>query len=111
MVMRAAKFWREILLALSVASALAVGLAGGGTARAQAAAPPDVVKLPSGINLGSSSFYDGFGRTDPGWLYLNYVRWDHYTSIKDDRGNSSPAFPDPRIDAVSKPASIRPASS
>jgi hypothetical protein len=95
------KFWREILLAASAAAALVVGLAAGRTARAQTVAPPDVVKLPAGINLGGSSFYDGFGRTDPGWLYLNFARWNHYTSVKDDRGKSSPAFADPNIDAVS----------
>src|ERR1700761_1683119 len=100
MLAAARKRWRELILAASAASAVLVGLASGGRAHAQAA-PPDVVKLPAGINLGGSSFYDGFGRTDPGWLYLNFARWNHYTSIKDDRGHSSPAFPDPRIDAVS----------
>jgi hypothetical protein len=101
MQIRARRFWRELLLAGSAVSALVVGLAGGGVAHAQTVSPPDVVKLPSGINLGGSSFYDGFGRNDPGWLYLNFARWNHDTSIKDDRGHSSAAFPDPRIDAVS----------
>ncbi len=70
------------------------------TAEAQSAIPPDVVKLPS-VNLGSSSFYDGFGSTDPGWTALNYFRWNDFTSIKDSSGQNSPLFVDPRIDAIS----------
>jgi hypothetical protein len=71
------------------------------TAEAQSAMPPDVVKLPAGINLGSSSFYDGFGSTDPGWTSLNYLRWNVFTSIKDGTGHNSPLFVDPRINAIS----------
>ena len=70
------------------------------TVEAQSATPPDVVKLPS-VNLGSSSFYDGFGSTDPGWTALNYFRWNDFTSIKDSTGQNSPSFVDPRINAIS----------
>jgi hypothetical protein len=49
-------------------------------ARAQSPVLPDVVKLPPGINTGSSSFYDGFGGSDPGWTSLNYFRWDDFAS-------------------------------
>jgi hypothetical protein len=70
-------------------------------AYAQSAMPPDVVKLPGGMNLGSSSFYDGFGRTDPGWTGLNYYRWNHLTSVKDGGGHNSPLFVNPHVDAVS----------
>jgi len=69
-------------------------------AKAQTATPPDVVKLPSGLNLGSSSFYDGFGGTDPGWTLLDYLRWNDLTSIKDSEGRASPLFVHPHIDAV-----------
>src|SRR5580658_1063146 len=71
------------------------------TALAQNAMPPDVVKLPAGINLGSSSFYDGFGSTDPGWTSINFLRWNDFTSVKDGSGQNSPLFVDPHIDAVS----------
>jgi hypothetical protein len=71
------------------------------TAVAQNAMPPDVVKLPAGINLGSSSFYDGFGSTDPGWTSLNYLRWNDFTSIRDGSGQNSPLFVDPRINVIS----------
>jgi hypothetical protein len=49
-------------IAAAIIALLAVG------AKAQAV-PPDVVKLPASISGGSSFyFYDGFGRTDPGWV-------------------------------------------
>jgi hypothetical protein len=70
-------------------------------AEAQNAIPPDVVKLPTGIDLGNTSFYDGFGSTDPGWAFLNYSRWSNFTSIKDSSGKNSPLFVDPTIDAIS----------
>ena len=71
-------------------------------AEAQNAMPPDVVKMPAGINLGNSSFYDGFGSTEPGWTLFNYARWNDFTSIKDGSGKNSPLFVDPQIDALSK---------
>lgn len=69
-------------------------------AEAQSATPPDVVKLPASLNLGSSSFYDGFGKTDPGWVFLNYLRWNDFTSIKDSSGQDSPLFVNPRINVI-----------
>jgi hypothetical protein len=67
---------------------------------ADAQAPlPDVVKPPSGINLGSTSFYDGFGRTRPGVTLLEYFRWSHNTEISDGNGNENANFIAPRIDA------------
>lgn len=60
---------------------------------------PDVVKPPSGINLGSTSFYDGFGRTRPGVTVLEYFRWSHNTEISDRNGNENVNFITPRINA------------
>ena len=70
-------------------------------ANAQTIPPPDVVKVPAGLNLGGSSFYDGFGSTEPGWTFIDVPRWNHFTSIKDNDGNNSPLFVNPRIDAFS----------
>ena len=61
-------------------------------------APPDVVKLPAGLDLGGSSFYDAFGA--PGWSFLDYPRFEHLTSIKDSSGQNSPLFVNPRIDVM-----------
>jgi hypothetical protein len=71
------------------------------TAEAQNAMPPDVVKLPAGIDLGNTSFYDGFGKTDPGWVFLNFSRWNGFTSIRSSTGQNSPLFVDPNIDVIS----------
>jgi hypothetical protein len=60
---------------------------------------PDVVKPPSGINLGSTSFYDGFGRTRPGVTVLEYFRWAHNTEISGPSGGENPVFIAPRINA------------
>jgi hypothetical protein len=74
----------------------AAGLEASGQA---APALPDVVKPPASINLGSTSFYDGFGRTRPGVTVLQYFRWSHNTEISAAEGTEVPAFVDPRIEA------------
>jgi len=70
-------------------------------AEAQSATPPDVVKIPAGLNFGDSSFYDGFGSTDPGWTLFNYARWNDLNSLKDSSGHNSRLFVDPHIDVLS----------
>jgi len=60
---------------------------------------PDIVKPPAGINLGSTSFYDGFGRLRPGFALLQYFRWSHNTAIDNAVGAENPLFAAPRIDA------------
>jgi len=82
-------FWLEWLLAAALAAPLA---------NAQAALP-DVVKPPPGINLGSTSFYDGFGRLQPGLTVLQYFRWSHNTAIDNANGVENPLFVAPRIDS------------
>ncbi len=39
-----------------------------------AQALPVTVSAPKGINLGSTSFFDGMGRTTEGWTVLQYGR-------------------------------------
>jgi hypothetical protein len=74
------------------AAALSGAISGG------AQAPlPDVVKPPAGINLGSTSFYDGFGRTRPGVTLLQYFRWTHDTEISNRAGMENPLFIAPQI--------------
>ena len=62
--------------------------------------PPDVVKLPAGTNLGTVSFYDGVGSTDPGLTVQYYARLNHFTSIMDSSGHNSPLFVNPRINVI-----------
>jgi hypothetical protein len=56
------------------------------------AAMPDTVTPPKGINLGSTSFFDGFGRTTEGWTLLQYGRYEDLTHITDYQGNDSKLF-------------------
>jgi hypothetical protein len=65
-----------------------------------AADAPDVITLPSGLNLGLSSFYDGFTPVEPGSIALvDYFKYEHLNEITDSQGNPSPAFNHPRVDA------------
>jgi hypothetical protein len=59
---------------------------------AQAGALPDIVSAPKSINLGSTSFYDGFGRAQQGWTWLQYGRFEDLTRITDAQGATSPLF-------------------
>lgn len=47
---------------------------------------------PAGINLGGSSFMDGFGRTDPGFVYQQYLQVQHFDAITGPHGRRLPAF-------------------
>lgn len=64
------------------------------------AALPDLVTPPNGLNLGSTSFYDGFSAARPGVTLLQYVRFNDLDRITDNHGDDSPAFRDPRISVV-----------
>lgn len=89
-------------LATFALGALAVLPAGTATAQT-ATAPaigPDAVKIRSSINLGSTSFYDGFGPSEPGLTTLTYLRWAHLTKVTDSSGNATPALVNPHIDSV-----------
>jgi hypothetical protein len=66
-------------------------------AQTQAAAPPTTVAPPKSINLGSTSFFDAFGRTVEGFTWLQYGRFEDLTHITDYKGNDSTSFKNPRI--------------
>lgn len=55
---------------------------------------------PAGLNLGGSSFMDGFGRTDPGFVYQQYFQVEHYSAINDQNGRQVPAFQGTDINAL-----------
>ncbi len=85
----------------ALAAALWVALSAG-LVRASAygqTALPDVVKPTLSINLGSTSFYDGFGRLQPGLTVLEYFRWSHNTAISDSNGIENALFTAPRINS------------
>lgn len=55
---------------------------------------------PAGINLGGTSFFDGFGPTEPGLAYLGYYQYSQLNHIEDNNGNDSPAFKNPKINVL-----------
>jgi hypothetical protein len=61
------------------------------TAAAQGSLP-DTVAPPKAINLGSTSFFDGFSRTTEGWSWLQYARYEDLNRITDYQGHNSPYF-------------------
>lgn len=61
---------------------------------------PDLVVPTNGINLGITSFYDGFSADRPGVTLLQYVRINNLNAIKDRDGNKSAAFQRPRINTA-----------
>jgi hypothetical protein len=72
-----------------IASGLASSLASG---TAQAAN-----QEPAGINLGLTSFYDGFGKNEPGFVYLTYAFYQVGHQINDNSGNAQTIFGTPKI--------------
>lgn len=71
----------------------------GASATGYAQAPP-AVALPSGINTGGTSFFDGFSGVETGWSYLATVRHATADAIRDNDGARVPVFDRPRIRAT-----------
>lgn len=42
---------------------------------------------PTNINLGGTSFYDGFGSVQPGFTYQQYFQIEHFNAIDDETGH------------------------
>lgn len=55
---------------------------------AEAATPPDLIKQPGALNLGGTSFLDGFGRLDEGFTFLQYFHTSNLNNITDIHGNT-----------------------
>jgi hypothetical protein len=73
------------------AAALVAGVFAAVPAAAQLSLP-DIVSPPKGLNLGSTSFFDGFGRTTEGWTWLQYGRYEDIDRITGPDGHNSPNF-------------------
>jgi hypothetical protein len=65
-----------------------------------ASAIPALVGPPNGINLGSTSFYDGFSTLRPGVTALAYLRYESNDAMKNADGDDNPGFDDPQIDTT-----------
>jgi hypothetical protein len=81
--------------ALSVAMLACVAIGSGLWPGAALAANQE----PAGINLGFTSFFDGFGRNEEGFTYLAYAQLAMARSIHGNDGKPDRRFTDPRINA------------
>ncbi len=61
--------------------------------------PPPSVAQPSGINLGGTSFYDGFAGP-PGLSHQTYLKFSTASSIRNNAGKNDSAFDDPKINVI-----------
>ncbi|HDR9879862.1 TPA: SphA family protein [Burkholderia cenocepacia] len=80
-----------------IAIALSTSLAGPAFSQTAVGRPPTVSE-PSGLNLGSTSFFDGFSGL-AGWSYLGEARYSTADSIKNADGSTNNAFRHPRVEA------------
>ena len=55
---------------------------------------------PSGLNLGATSFFDGFGATQPGLTYIANLRYSRVNSFVDNSGNDVPNLKNPEVDVL-----------
>lgn len=69
---------------------------------ASAQTTPDLIKPPAGLNLGGTSFFDGFGLDKPGWVFINYGRFDFFDQINGNDGSANKAFTDPSLRSQSE---------
>lgn len=53
-----------------------------------------------GINLGATSFFDGFGRADAGFVYQTYLQYGWARQINDAAGHKIDVFENAQIDAL-----------
>jgi hypothetical protein len=52
---------------------------------------------PSGLNLGGTSYMDGFGKAGPGFAYIGLLQYRNNDKFYDNDGHDNPAFVNPRI--------------
>ncbi|MDN4571804.1 phenol degradation protein meta [Pandoraea cepalis] len=64
------------------------------------AVPPNVT-LPNGLDLGSTSFLDGFGGNPGDFAIQSYLTTSHADAYKTNNGSNSPLFNDPRVNVTS----------
>ena len=79
----------RVLLGGLIATALSSAF-GAGSARASN-------QEPAGIDLGLTSFYDGFGKNEPGFVYLTYAFYQVGHQINDNNGNAQQLFGTPKV--------------
>src|SRR5689334_14114064 len=61
---------------------------------------------PAGINLGATSFFDGFGRNEEGFTYLVYAQYAWSRQITGDDGNALSVCNAPPCGGPGQPVAI-----
>lgn len=61
---------------------------------------PDLMKLPPALNLGATTFRDGFLPTKPSCSYFQYLRRNAWNELHDKDGNNIPGFKDFELNAT-----------
>lgn len=87
-----------IMKRLTILCAMAGAFAPFEQALAESVQMPNVTE-PQGINLGITSFFDGFSGP-PGFSYLGVLRFTNADSIKDNSGNSIAGFHNPQVSTL-----------
>lgn len=67
---------------------------------------PDLMRLPPFLNLGATTFADGFLPTTPGCSYFQYLRRNSWDRINDKDGNKVTAFKDLEINATGEASQL-----
>tara|TARA_Y100001968_G_scaffold107498_1_gene97199 strand:+ start:4039 stop:5046 length:1008 start_codon:yes stop_codon:yes gene_type:complete len=90
----------EAIHSYTLAAIAATGFVALDVSKALAVQP--TVTLPSGLNLGATSFYDGFGGQQPGdSAWQTYIAYAQNKGLKDSAGKDIPIFNDPKMDVYS----------
>jgi len=89
----------KVMRSYALAAIAATGLVAFDVSKALAVQP--TVTLPTGLNLGATSFYDGFGGQPGDSAWQTYISYAHNKGIKDGDGKDIPIFNDPKMDVYS----------
>ena len=93
-----AGYWRLVLTCLAFTLTAMQDFARAASSVPSLAAPPDLVTEPA-VNLGFTSFYDGFAKFTPGLAFIDYTRWQDLTSLTTSKGTEVPGLNNPNIQA------------
>jgi hypothetical protein len=88
---------KKALAKAALACTATAALMTAATTAALAAAPPDTITPPKGLNLGSTSFFDAFGRQTPGFTLIEYQRYEDIDKITGPNGQPNPLFSGPKL--------------
>ena len=55
---------------------------------------------PAGIDLGATTFNDGFGSLTPGWTTIQLLQYEHNDKFYDNNGNNPGTFKNPSLNAT-----------